>query len=114
MARHLPKPFVKKDDEVLILSGKDRGKRGPVHRVVIKEDRVRVVVGGINIVKRHIKSRPGVRQAGIVEKEAALHISNVMLICTQCGKPTRVSHGLSPTNKHVRVCKKCNQIIDRS
>jgi large subunit ribosomal protein L24 len=114
MDRYAPKPNVKKGDEVLVLAGKDRGKQGTVSRMVIKEDRVRAVVSGVNFVKKHTKGRPGVRQAGIIEFEAPLHISNLMLICTQCGKPTRVGKTQMPDGRRVRVCKKCNQVIDRS
>ena len=114
MDRYAPKPHVKKGDEVLVLAGKDRGKTGTINRMVIKEDRVRAVVSGVNIIKKHIKNRPGVRQTGIVEREAALHISNLMLICTQCGKPTRVGRSQLPDGRRVRVCKQCDQVIDRS
>jgi large subunit ribosomal protein L24 len=114
MARFAPKPHVKKGDQVLVLAGKDRGKEGTINRMQIKEDDVRAVVSGVNIVKRHIKNRPGVRQTGIVEREAPLDISNLMLICSQCGKPTRVGRTTLPDGRHVRVCKKCDQVIDRS
>ncbi len=100
---------IKRNDEVEITSGKDRAKRGKVLRLV--RDKDRVVVGGANMIKRHIKNRPGVRQTGIVEQEAPLHISNVMLICTSCGKPTRVGHTQLPDGARVRQCKKCNEII---
>jgi large subunit ribosomal protein L24 len=112
--RYAPKPNIRKGDEVLVLAGKDRGKQSTVNRMVIKEDRVRVVVAGVNIVKKHTKGRPGVRQAGVVEMEAPLHISNLMLICTECGKPTRVGKTQLPDGRRVRVCKKCNKVIDRS
>lgn len=114
MARFAPKPHLRKGDEVLVLAGKDRGKQGTVNTLVTKGDTVRAVVAGVNIVKRHIKSRPGVRQTGIVEREAPLQLSNLMLICSQCGKPTRVGRTTLPDGKHVRVCKKCDQVIDRS
>ena len=114
MNRHLPKPAIKKEDQVLVLAGKDRGKRGTVNRLVIKDERVRVVVGGLNMIKKHVKNRPGVRQAGIVELEAPLQISNLMLICPNCGKPARVGHAQMPDGRRVRVCKKCNEVVDRS
>src|SRR5260370_13006707 len=114
MDRYAPKPHVKKGDEVLVLAGKDRGKQGTINRMVIKGDLVRAVVGGVNIVKKHTKGRPGVRQAGIIDMEAPLHISNLMLICTQCGKATRVGHTVSANGTRVRVCKKCEKVIDRS
>ncbi len=114
MDRYAPKPNVRKGDEVLVLSGKDRGKQGVINRMVIKGDLVRAVVAGVNIAKKHSKGRPGVRQAGIIEVEAPLHISNLMLICTECGKPTRVGHSVAPNGRRVRVCKKCGKVIDRS
>jgi len=114
MDRYAPKPSVKKGDEVLVLSGKDRGKQGVINRMVIKGELVRAVVAGVNIAKKHSKGRPGVRQAGIIEVEAPLHVSNLMLICTECGKPTRVGHTVSPNGRRVRVCKKCGKVIDRS
>ncbi len=94
---------IKHDDEVVILTGKDREKRGRVMRLI--RDKDRVVVSGVNIIKRHVKNRPGVRQTGIVEQEAPLHISNVMLICNNCGKPTRVARATLPDGSHVRQCK---------
>jgi large subunit ribosomal protein L24 len=114
MERYAPKPHVKKGDEVLVLTGKDRGRQGTINRMVIKGDVVRAVVAGINIAKKHSKGRPGVRQAGIIEVEAPLHVSNLMLICTECGKPTRVGHTEAPNGRRVRVCKKCGKVIDRS
>jgi large subunit ribosomal protein L24 len=113
MDRYAPKPHVKKGDEVLVLAGKDRGKRGTISRMVIKQDRVRAVVGGVNFVKKSSKGRPGVRQAGIIEFEAPLQLSNLMLICTQCGKPTRTGRTQLPDGRRARVCRKCNQVIDR-
>ncbi len=114
MERYAPKPNVKKGDEVLVLAGKDRGKQGIINRMVIKGELVRAVVAGVNIAKKHSKGRPGVRQAGIIEVEAPLHVSNLMLICTECGKPTRVGHSVAPNGRRVRVCKKCGKVIDRS
>lgn len=114
MARFAPKPHVKKGDEVLVLAGKDRGKQGTINRMVIKGENVRAVVAGVNIAKKSTKGRPGVRQAGIIDMEAPLQISNLMLICTECGKPTRVGHTQEPNGRRVRVCKKCGKVIDRS
>ena len=102
---------LKRNDEVVILTGKDRGKRGKVLRLI--RDKDRIVVGGANMIKRHIKNRPGVRQTGIVEQEAPLHISNVMLVCPNCGAPTRVARTDLLDGTHVRQCKKCHEIIDK-
>ena len=114
MARFEPKPHVKRGDEVLVMIGKDRGKTGTINRMVVKETRIRAVVEGVNMIKRHTKGRPGVRQAGIIEREAPIQLSNLMLICPNCGKPTRVGRTTTSAGVHVRVCKKCDQVVDRS
>jgi large subunit ribosomal protein L24 len=101
---------IRKDDEVLVITGDDRGKKGKVRRYYPREDRL--VVDGVNMVKRHMKARANVKQAGIIEREAPIHVSDVMLICSKCSKPTRVGF-LSLDNKtKVRVCKQCNEVID--
>ncbi len=107
----MPLARVKKDDTVYVIAGKDKGKRGKVESVLI--ERQRVVVSGVNIVKRHTKPNPRVLQAGIIEKSAPLHWSNVMLVCTKCDKPTRVRTDWSPDGKKVRFCKNCDEIIDK-
>ena len=86
---------IRRDDNVLVIAGKDRGKTGKVNRVIREKDRV--VVAGVNIATKHVKNRPGIRQAGIIHVEAPLHISNVMLICPNCNKPTRVDYGCIPS-----------------
>ena len=101
---------IRRDDNVLIITGKDRGKSGKVNRVIREKDRV--VVAGVNIATKHVKNRPGVRQAGIIHVEAPLHISNVMLICPNCSKPTRVAHRFLEDGGKVRACKQCDQNID--
>ena len=102
---------IRKDDTVMITSGKDRGKTGKVHRVLPKHDKV--LVEGINLVKRHQRPRPNVRQSGIIEREAPLHISNVMLVCTKCGKPTRIGHRFLADGTKVRVCRRCGEVTDK-
>jgi len=99
---------IKKGDQVKILSGKDRGKQGKVLRVMPKEDKV--VVENINIRKKHVRPRREGEKGQIVEIPAPLHISNVALICTKCGKPTRVGFRFEE-NKKVRYCKKCQKVI---
>ena len=104
-----PKLKIKKDDKVLVIAGKDRGKVGKVLRVL--PDKGRVVVEKINMVKRH--TRPSANsQGGILEKEAPIHISNVMLVCDKCGKPTRVGRRQLPEGRRVRFCKKCGEQLD--
>lgn len=94
---------------VLVIAGKDRGRRGRVRLVRPKENRV--VVEGVNIVKRHLKSQGLARQAGIVELEAPLHISNVMLICDKCGRPTRGGLRFLEDGKKARYCRRCGELI---
>lgn len=103
---------VRSGDTVLVISGRERGKTGQISRVLRKEERV--VVGGLNLVKRHTKARPGVLQAGIIEKEAPIHVSNVMLVCPACGRATRVGHRMyeeDGVQRKVRVCKHCGEAI---
>jgi len=111
---HLAKLHVHKGDTVLVLTGKDRGKRGTVQRAMPRENKV--IVEGVNIAKKHMKAGRGM-VAGIIEKAMPLHASNVMVICTECGKPTRIGHehvqGTSENEKERvrRVCKQCGQLI---
>ncbi|HEX6541241.1 MAG TPA: 50S ribosomal protein L24 [Ktedonobacterales bacterium] len=110
---HLAKLHVHKGDTVLVLTGKDRGKRGTVQRAMPRENKV--IVEGINIAKKHVKAGRGM-QAGIIEKAMPLHASNVMVICTECGKPTRIGHervpqGSDQKERVRRVCKQCGQPI---
>ena len=98
-----------KNDNVLVLRGKDKGKRGRVRRVY--PDKELVVVDTVNMIKRHSKARAAVRQAGIIELEAPIHVSNVKLICNRCNQPTRASSRLLE-GKKVRVCPSCSEVID--
>ena len=101
---------IRKNDTVLVTSGKDRGKQGKVRQVLPHEGRV--IVEGANIAKRHVKARGTTRQAGIVEQEAPLHLSNVNLVCTKCHKPTRVGARVLEDGTRVRLCRKCGEVID--
>lgn len=101
---------IKKDDTVVVIAGKDRGKKGKVHQSFHKEGRL--VVEGINIVKRHTKPRGTVRQAGIIEHEAKLHVSNVMLLCPKCNHPVRLGSHILEDGNRVRVCRRCQEVID--
>ncbi len=105
-------PHIKKDDLVVVLAGREKDKQAKVRQVLPKKDRVILV--DTNIVKRHAKAgMRGARQAGIIDVEAPLHISNVMLVCPHCNKPTRVGHRLLPSGGKVRACKQCGSDIDR-
>jgi large subunit ribosomal protein L24 len=111
---HLAKLKIKQGDEVLILTGKDKGKQGKVSRAMPQAEKV--IVEGLNIVKKHVKPQGQNRQGGIIEKAMPIHISNVMLLCTSCHKPTRVSlvrrpQGEDKKLRSVRVCKQCGKEI---
>ncbi|HEX2915061.1 MAG TPA: 50S ribosomal protein L24 [Chloroflexia bacterium] len=99
---------IRKGDTVQVITGKYRSKKGAVKLTIPSEDRV--VVEGVNVVKKHIKARSQVRQAGIVEVEAPIHVSNVMLVDPNCGEAVRVGHRIENGEK-VRYCKHCNKTI---
>ena len=100
---------VKKDDTVVVISGKDKGKTGKVLQTSPKEGKV--IVEGLNMVTKHVKPRRQGEQGGIVKAEGAINASNVMLVCPKCGVATRVGHAMDG-DKKVRVCKKCGKNID--
>lgn len=100
---------VKRDDTVLVISGKDKGKQGKVMVSLPQEERV--VVQDVNMVTRHKKPRRQGEQGGRIKQEGTIHVSNVMLVCPNCKKPTRVAHALVG-DKKVRSCKKCGKNID--
>ncbi len=101
---------IRTGDNVLVTNGRNKGQTGVVRINVIADDRV--VIEGVNIVKKHIK-RGRARQAGIVEVEAPLHVSNVMLICPSCSQPTRIGIRKNADAKNERFCKKCDAGIPR-
>jgi|UniRef100_A0A7C3HVT4 large subunit ribosomal protein L24 len=98
---------LKRDDTVQIIAGKDKGKRGKILKIL--RDKDRVVVEGANIVKKAMKRKSQQDRGGIVELEAPIHISNVMIVCKKCG-PTRIGFKLEGETK-VRVCKKCGEAL---
>ena len=98
---------IRRDDNVEIIAGKDKGKRGTIVRVFEKNNKVRVIVSGANLVKKAIKRRSQQDAGGIAEVEAPLEISNVALVCKKCG-PTRIGYKLDG-DKKVRVCRKCGE-----
>ena len=102
---------VRKNDEVQVIAGRDSGKRGRVLRVL--PEKGRVVVEGVNLIKRHTKANPQKQvKGGIVEREASVHASNVQLICPECGKMTRIGHRMDGERKQ-RICRKCEGVIDK-
>jgi len=102
---------LKKDDKVKVITGKDRGKIGKVLKINRKKERV--LVENINIVKRHQRPNAKNRQGGIVESEAPIAWSNVMLMCNKCMKPVRIAVKRLEDGRNVRFCRKCNELIDR-
>ena len=107
-----PKGHVRKGDTVVVIAGKDRGKSGKVLSV-LRLDR-KVTVEKINIIKRHTKPNQQNRQGGILEREAPIHLSNVMLYCSTCQEPTRVGTMTLTDGSRVRVCRTCKQPIESS
>jgi large subunit ribosomal protein L24 len=103
---------IKKNDNVVVITGRDSGKRGRVLRVIPAKGRV--VVEGVNFIKRHTKANPQRNvKGGIVERESALNASNVQLICPECGSKTRVGRRRLDDGRNVRFCVKCNGVIDK-
>nr|WP_207229685.1 50S ribosomal protein L24 [Ktedonosporobacter rubrisoli] len=105
---------IKKGDTVVILTGKDKGKEGTISRALPQINKV--IVEGRNIVKKHIRPQGQTQQGGVIEKAMPIHVSNVMLKCTECGERTRVAHdrrpmGADQKKRVVRVCKKCGKVI---
>jgi large subunit ribosomal protein L24 len=98
-------------DEVLVIHGRSKGARGKVRRNLIKEDKL--IVEGVNLIRKHVPRDPRRRQSGIIELEAPLHRSKVMLICPSCGAPTRVGFRLIDDGEKVRICKQCDAEIPR-
>lgn len=107
----IPKYHIKKNDLVMVIAGKEKGKSGRILKVLPQKGRV--IVEKINFVKRHMRPHGTQRQGGIIEKEAPLHISNVMLLCEKCNKPVRIGHRFLDGNRKVRYCKKCGEIFDK-
>jgi large subunit ribosomal protein L24 len=101
---------IRKNDTVMIIAGKDRWKKGKVRFAYPKDERV--IVEGINMIKRHMRAVRQVRQAGIIEREAPIHVSNVMLLCSKCNHPTRIGFRFLEGGKKVRVCSVCHEVID--
>lgn len=106
----MKKIFIKKNDQVKVLSGKDRGKIGKVLKLI--PDKERAIVERVNIIKRHTKANPKKQiKAGILEKEAAIHISKLKLICPACKEAVRIGKKILEDGTKVRICKKCGGVI---
>lgn len=102
---------IKKEDTVLVIAGKERGKKGRVLSVRPAKDAL--IIEKVNIIKKHMKPSRKYSQGGIIEREAPLHLSNVLLVCPKCNKPTRIAAFVMEDGKRARMCKKCKEVIDR-
>ena len=102
---------LRKDDTVMVITGRERGKTGKVLRVLPRKDRV--LIERVNLIKRHTKPRGVQQPGGIVEREAAIHVSNVVPICGRCNKPTRVGSRRLEDGRAVRTCRRCGEQLDR-
>jgi large subunit ribosomal protein L24 len=103
---------IRKNDNVLVTTGKDRGKKGRVIRVVPEKNRM--IVEGVNLIKRHTRPNPAKNiKGGVVQREASLHASNVQLVCPECGAHTRVGHKVLDDGRKVRICRKCGGVVDK-
>lgn len=105
---------IRKGDEVLVVAGNDRGKKGKVLKVIPREDRI--IVEGVHFIKRHTKPNQKIPQGGIVEREGKIHVSNVMVICPKTGKPTRIGQTFLETEggkkRRARVAKVSGEVLD--
>jgi large subunit ribosomal protein L24 len=102
---------LKKEDSVLVIAGKDKGKIGRILKVFPKENRA--IVEGVNRIKKHVKPTPRNPQGGIIEVFGKVHISNLMLVCPKCKKPTRVGIKILEDKRKLRYCKKCGDFVDQ-
>ena len=102
---------IKKEDTVSVICGKERGKKGRV--LVVMPSKGQLIIEKINIVKKHLKPNKTYAQGAIIDKEAPVNISNVLLVCPKCGKPARIGNLILESGKKVRICRKCKEVIDR-
>lgn len=102
------KTYLKKNDRVMVIAGKDKGKAGKINRILPSKNRA--IVEGVQMVKRHTKPGP-THSGGIIEKESSIHVSNLMLICPKCTDPVRISKKTLEDGTKVRVCKKCGEAL---
>jgi len=103
---------LRKNDTIEVLTGKDAGKRGKI--LVVLPKKSRVIVQGVGFIKRHTRPNPQRNiKGGIAEREAPIHISNVQIVCSDCGEPTRIGKKILEDGKRVRICRKCEGVLDR-
>lgn len=101
---------IRKNDNILVIAGKDKGKKGKVRFAYPPKNLV--MVEGINMIKRHSRAKGVARQAGIIEREAPLDASKVMLLCSKCNQPTRIGSKVLEDGKRARVCRACHEVLD--
>ncbi len=101
---------IKKNDIVTVMVGKNKGKTGKVLEVITKK--ARVLVEGVNVIKKHQRKSSLYAEGGIVEKESPIHISNVLPLCKKCNKPTRIKFKLLEKNRKIRICNTCNESLE--
>jgi len=101
---------IRKSDSVMVIAGRERGKTGKVLRVLPGKNAV--IIERISIVKRHTKPRGPQQAGGIIEKEAAINVSNVMMMCDKCNAPVRIGHKELADGKKIRICRRCNEALD--
>jgi large subunit ribosomal protein L24 len=101
---------IRKDDTVLVIAGKDKDKKGKVRFAY--PEKQQIIVEGINFVKKHSKAKGAARQAGIIDLEAPLNISKVMLVCNKCNKPVRIGFKKLEDGRKVRICRVCREVIE--
>jgi large subunit ribosomal protein L24 len=102
---------LKKGDNVLVISGEDKGKKGKI--VSISPKKLKAIVEGVNFLKKHVKPTEKTPQGGIVDQEGTINVTNLKLICNKCNQPTTIKREKIKEGKRVRVCKKCGEIIDK-
>ncbi len=107
----MPKFAIKAKDQVIVIKGREKGKKGKVLKVIPSLGKV--LIEKINMVKKHTRATKKLPQGGIIEKESPLAIANVMLICPKCSKPTRIGKRLLADGSRARICKKCGEVIDK-
>ncbi len=101
---------IRKNDSVMVISGKERGKTGKVLRVNPRDDAV--IIERVNVVKRHTKPRGPQQSGGIIEKEASIRASNIMIMCDKCNAPVRIGRRVLADGNKVRVCRRCGEALD--
>jgi large subunit ribosomal protein L24 len=101
---------IRKNDSVMVIAGRERGKTGKVLRVIPDKDAV--IIERLNLVKRHTRPRGPQQPGGIIEKEASIHISNLMIMCDKCNAPVRIGKKSLTDGKKIRFCRRCNEALD--